>query len=99
MSYIDEKKTGYLVIAYPELSKKDAEWIARFRKAHDPLFYNIIEPHITFVLPTFGIARDDFIAEIEAKSENIQAFNFTCRCALMNNDRLSEYYHIFLAPD
>jgi len=99
MSYIDEKNRSLLVLAYPELTIKDRNWIDDFRKKHDPLFYGIVDPHFTIVFPTFGIEQNDFIAEVEEKSKKICKFDFTIRCALMNNDRLSDYYHIFLSPD
>ena len=99
MSYIDEKNISLLVLAYPELTIKDRNWIDNFRKKYDPLFYGIVDPHFTIVFPTFGIEQNDFVAEVEEKSKKIRKFDFTIRCALMNNDRLSDYYHIFLSPD
>jgi hypothetical protein len=99
MSYIDDEKTALLVLAYPNLYENDKNWIDSFRKEHDHIFYGIVEPHFTIVFPTFGIKTEDFIEEIHNKSKNIHKFNFTIRCALINNDRLSEYHHIFLSPD
>lgn len=69
MSYIDEKKVSFLVLAYPELSAEDKNWIDNFRKNHDPLFYGIVEPHFTLVFPTVGIKQDDFVNEIKEKSK------------------------------
>ena len=99
MSYIDEKNKSFLVLAYSELSSEDKSWIDNFRRNHDLLFYGIVEPHFTIVFPTFGIKQDDFVNETKEKSKNICRFDFTIRCAMMNNDRLSDYYHIFLSPD
>ncbi len=99
MSYIDEKNTAFLVIAYPELSDKDIKWIDSFRKKHDHLFYGVVEPHFTIVFPTFGIGYDDFVREIIDKTKDVKGFDFCLRCAMINNDRLSEYNHIFLSPD
>ncbi len=99
MSYIDEKNTAYLVLAYPELSAEDRNWIDSFRKEHDHLFYGTVDPHFTLVFPTFGISCEDFENEILEKVRDIKGFDFTVRCAVLNNDRLSEYCHIFLAPD
>ena len=99
MSYIDEKETALLVLAFPQLKDADRLWIDSFRKAHDPLFYGIVEPHFTIVFPTFGISTEDFICEVKDKIHNAAAFQFIIRCALMNHDRLSEYNHVFLSPD
>jgi len=99
LSYIDEKRKGLLVVAFPELSNKDKLWIENFRKKHDKLFYKIIEPHFTLVFPTFDISVPQFINEIQRLSQKIKKFEFTLKSAMMNNDLLSEYYHIFLIPD
>ena len=99
MSYINEKKEALLVIAYPELSADDKTWIDQFRKNHDPLFYGVVEPHFTLVFPTFGFEYEAFTQEIKEKAMASSSFEFVIRCAMMNNDKLSEYYHIFLVPD
>ncbi len=99
MSYIDEKKEAFLVLAYPELSDKDKQWIDSFRREHDHLFYGVVEPHFTIVFPTFGIDYDDFLKEVLDKTKDIKGFEFCIRCAMNNNDRVSEYNHIFLSPD
>ena len=99
MTYIDEKNMALLVLAYPKLTIKDRKWIDDFRKKHDPLFYGIVDSHFTIVFPTFDIKQNDFVAEVEKKSKKLYTLDFTIRCALMNNVRLSDYYHIFLSPD
>ncbi len=99
MSYIDEKNTALLVVAYPDLSDKDKEWIDSFRKKHSHLFYGVVEPHFTIVFPTFGISYDEFLKEVIDKTKDVKGFDFCIRCAMNNNDRLSEYNHIFLSPD
>ncbi len=40
-----------LVVAYPELSKSDYDRIQAFRQMHDPLYYDVVEPHFTIVFP------------------------------------------------
>jgi len=99
MSYIDEKNTALLVLAYPEISEEDRNWIDSFREKHDHLFYGIVEPHFTIVFPTFGISYNDFEKEVFEKTKDTKGFSFSLRCAMNNNDRLSEYNHIFLSPD
>jgi hypothetical protein len=99
MSYIDEKNTALLVLAYPILLEKDKLWLDSYRQKHDKLFYGIVEPHFSIVFPTFNIPYSDFILEIETKAKYVNKFNFIFRCAMMNHDKLSEYNHIFLSPD
>jgi hypothetical protein len=99
LSYIDEKQKGLLVVAFPELSDKDRLWIENFREKYDKLFYKIIEPHFTLVFPTFKISVPEFTNEIRNLSRRIKRFEFILKSAMMNNDLLSDYYHIFLIPD
>lgn len=99
MSYVDDNNTALLLLAYPEISPENRAWIDTFRREHDPLFYGIVEPHITLVFPTFGVSEEDFREEIHRLVQGVTPFDLTLRCAMMNNDRLSEYYHVFLSPD
>lgn len=99
MSYVNEKQPALLAIAYLQLNPADGSWINAFRKKHDHLYYGEIDPHFTLVFPTSGISPDDFVCEISSKSVNLESFNFVIRSAMTNNDRLSEYSHIFLVPD
>ena len=99
MSNLDETKEAFLVIAYPNFKKEDYRWINDFRSSHDMLFYKTVEPHFSLVFPTFKISEEDFIDEVEKRIKGILSFKFSIRCAMMNNDKLSEYYHVFLVPD
>jgi hypothetical protein len=99
MSYIDDPKAALLVLAFPKLSENDYKWIDSFRKNHDSIFYGVGEPHFTIVFPTFDIDPADFIKEIKDRSSDFPKFNFNIRCAMINNDQLSDYCHIFLIPD
>ena len=99
MSYITEEKEALAVLAYLELPQDDAKWIDNFRKEHDPLFYGVIEPHFTLVFPTFGFQYKIFEQEIREKAISLAPFEFVIRCAMMNNDQISEYYFLFLVPD
>ena len=99
MSYVTEEKEALLVLAYPELIIDDREWIDLFRKENDPLFYGVIKPHFTLVFPTFGFEYKTFEQEIREKAISFPPFEFVIRSAMMNNDKLSEYYYLFLIPD
>lgn len=90
---------GYLVLAYPKMSKEDYAWIQNFRKLHDEQYYEVVEPHFTIVFPTFGKPIEDFIKEVEKQSRDIISFDFSIRCAVINKDSFSDYWHVFLTPD
>jgi hypothetical protein len=99
LSYSDEKKTALLAIAYLQIDEVDRLWIDDFRRKHDPLFYGIIEPHFTLVFPTFGLTQNEFSEEIRTRAAHHKKIEFVLRCAMINNDLLSSFIHIFLIPD
>ena len=93
------KPMSYVLITYPQLSKEDSELIDSYRKVNDELFYNVVDPHFTLVFPVFDKEQEDFIAEIKAKATGLKKFSFTVRCATINKDSFSDYFHAFLVPD
>ncbi len=98
MSYLDDKNIAYLVLAYPKLKDSDRKWIDDFRKKNS-ILYGVVDPHFTIVFPTHGISYDEFENHVINTTNNIKAFDFKIRCAILNNDSLSEFYHFFLVPD
>ncbi len=87
-----------LVIAYPNLSDNDNMQIENYRKANDRMF-TMIRPHFTFVFPVAGISIPEFTTEIQKQLYQVQPISFALRCATVNKDAFSEYYHAFLVPD
>ncbi|HMG14266.1 MAG TPA: 2'-5' RNA ligase family protein [Saprospiraceae bacterium] len=87
-----------LVIAYPELTKRDLSQIENFRKEHDNMA-NLIKPHFTLVFPLDNIEVPDLIHEMDLLLEHEKAIPFSMRCAMINKDAFSENYHVFLVPD
>lgn len=90
---------AYLVISYPELSWSDYNWIQRFRRENDPLYYSVVEPHFTLVFPVFDIEETAFVQEATKLLAGVNKIDFTLRCATINKDAFSDYYHILLVPD
>lgn len=88
-----------LVLAYPEISKNDYDWIQDFRKHQDELYYQIVDSHFTLVFPVFDWSIDPFVTEIEKQSQTFEPFGFCIRCATLNKDAFGDYYHTFLVPD
>ncbi len=88
-----------LVVAYPELSKNDYDRIQAFRQMHDPLYYDVVEPHFTIVFPVFTWKPEAFVAEAMKQARGIRPFPFTLRSAVLNKDAFNDYYHTFLVPD
>lgn len=90
---------AYAVISYPELFNSDYQRIQQYRKENDEWLFTVVEPHITFVFPVTEMKERDFIAEIEDLSINVHKIDFVFRCAIINKDSFSDYYHALLAPD
>lgn len=90
---------AYLVLAYPELRNEDFEQIQNYRKHFDELFFRVVNPHFTIVFPVFDVSKEEFINEVKQKSKDVNKFDFTIRCANINKDAFSDYFHTFLVPD
>ena len=90
---------AYLVIAYPDLASSDLQRIQAYRKEHDPLYYQVVDPHFTLVFPVFDLERADFLAEAHRLLHGVQKFDFVLRCATINKDSFSDFFHILLVPD
>lgn len=90
---------SYLIITYPKLAIEDIDLIDNYRKQNDELFYKVVDPHFTLVFPVFDVAQDAFVKEIKSKAEGLTRFGFTLRCATINKDAFSDYFHAFLVPD
>ncbi|OGU54814.1 MAG: hypothetical protein A2V66_06935 [Ignavibacteria bacterium RBG_13_36_8] len=88
-----------LVLSYPEIEKKDYDWIQSIRESHDERYYKVVEPHFTIVFPTFNIDKNIFINHIISKTKKIKPFYFVLRCAMIVKDSFSDYTDVFLIPE
>lgn len=88
-----------LIINYPRISPEDFNWIQSVRKQHDELHQEIVDPHFTFVFPVFNFQAKAFINHIKQAIQEIEAFDFVLRCAVLGDDAFSDYTHVFLVPD
>src|SRR5688572_27047965 len=90
---------AYLALAYPELTSENFDQIQDYRKRYDERFFKVVEPHFTIVFPVFDMSQDEFIREVKYQSHGFTKFDFVLRCATINKDAFSDYFHIFLVPD
>jgi hypothetical protein len=90
---------GYLVLAYPDLTKSDFDKIQHYRELNDKLFFKSVAPHFTIVFPVFDKTETEFINEVKLQVTNVKKFGFNIRCSTINKDSFSEHYHSFLVPD
>lgn len=87
------------VLAYPNLKDEDYRVIQRFRKENDGLYYLVVEPHFSFVFPVENFKKEKFINEIAGKAKGIKPVEFEMRCAAVNKDAVSDWFHLLLVPD
>jgi hypothetical protein len=88
-----------LVLGYPELKAEDFEWIQNIRIKYDSRYYNVVNPHFTFVFPVFNFMQNEFTEEIILKTSGIKKIKFLSRCAVIVKDSFSDYTDILLVPD
>lgn len=88
-----------LALAYPRISDNDYQWIQEFREENDELYHGRIEPHFTLVFPVFNQRPETFIEEIKTRSSNHWRIEFAIRCAVMEKDAFTPYWHVLMVPD
>lgn len=88
-----------LILAYPQIEKKDYNWIQSFRAKYDERYFSIVDPHFTFVFPVFDVSEKDFIAHVQKASKKIKEFFFVLRCSQIVKDSFSDYTDVFLIPE
>lgn len=88
-----------LTLAYPKISDKDYQWIQEFREENDELNHGIMEPHFTLVFPVFNQRPETFIEEIKSRAADHSKIDFALRCAVMDKDAFTPYWHVYLVPD
>lgn len=90
---------SFLVLAYPTLSSSDFNYLQNYRLYNDELYFKVVKPHFTLVFPIVNFTLEEFTKEVKEKSILLKKVNFTIRCATINKDAFSDYYHTLLVPD
>jgi hypothetical protein len=89
---------AHLVLAYPKMNEEDYLLIQEFRRQND-FYFSVVAPHFTIVFPVFDIEKNNFINEAISNSINISPIDFEIKCATVNKDSFSDYFHLLLVPD
>ena len=84
--------------SYPRLNESDIRWIDEYRKKND-IYYELMDAHFSFVFPVYDIVAEDFMYEVKKQTTGCRKINFEIKCAIRNNDRTNEYWHVLLVPD
>lgn len=87
------------VVNYPALSEEDFEWIQSVRQEHDPLYYGVVDPHISLVFPTDGVDGPTFVNHVREKASATSPFEVVFRCTILGDPDFQGHAHAFLVPD
>jgi hypothetical protein len=91
--------TYYLVLAYPEISKEDFDFIQEYRSRNDHKYFKVVDLHFTIFFACDKFAEQEFIEEVKKQTTNIKSFEFELNLATINFDDSKKYYHEFLVPE
>jgi 2'-5' RNA ligase len=87
------------VVNYPELKQADFDWIQAIRRAHDPLYFDVVMPHLTLVFPTDQLEETIFIQHVKSIASRFSSFDIVFRCSLIGDPDFEDCAHVFLVPD
>jgi hypothetical protein len=79
-----------VVVSYPTVSREDSDWVQSIRAEHDELYFDVVDPHFTFVFPVFGFDRERFLKHVKKQVQGVRRIHFACGCATVVKDATNE---------
>ena len=89
---------SYVVIAYPDISQKDLDWVQETRQKNDPIMFRVVKPHVTFIFPTSKLNESILIKHVNTKIVGVKPFSVKFDKTKVVEDDSKTYFHAFLAP-
>lgn len=86
------------MISYPNISDADYKSLQDIRSANDPMYFNVVKPHVTLVFSTDKLSLTDFARHVRSKVTNISKFDAIFDSAKVVADDSKEFFHAFLIP-
>lgn len=86
------------VIAYPNISAEDYDWIQRIRRQHDSKKYNAVKPHVTIIFPTTKLDSDRLVKHVKNHLTGLGAFPVVFDSVRVVEDFSKTYSQAFLIP-
>jgi len=87
-----------LVIAYPDIDTGDFNWIQEIRKSHDPMYFNVVKPHVTLVFGTEKLDSQQLADFVKTKIQNFHPFSIRFDSTKVVEDDSGNFFHLFLVP-
>ena len=88
-----------LIVAYPDLTQEDAEWLTSLRERYEELGRSILPPHFTLVFPLSGMSKSTLARHIKERVADSIRVQFALRCSILVKDDSSDNYFVMLVPD
>lgn len=87
-----------VVIAFPNISAEDYEWIQKIRRQHDSKKFNVVKPHVTIIFPTTKLDSNSLARHIENHLTGLEAFPVVFDSVRVVEDFSKTYSQAFLVP-
>ena len=91
-------KRDFYVVAYPDISKDDRDWIEGIRRDHDPNAARIAA-HLTLAFAISGCSAERIHEHLSGFAQSECAIRLICRHVMVGHDHVNPIYHVFLVPD
>ncbi len=88
-----------IAICYPEIAKKEFDWIQSLRKRYDNDGYNLLDAHITFIFPIEKIEQSEFLDHIRPKITKSSAIEIELVRFKLSDKTFQGKWFIFLMPE
>ena len=89
---------SFVVIAYPKIDRKDYDWIQGIRKENDPMMFDVVRPHITFIFPTNKLDAASLTSHVEDHLTGFRSFAVIFDATKVVEDDSKTFTHLFLVP-
>ena len=87
-----------LIISYPNISPSDYDRIQDIRKAHDPMYFDVVRPHVTIVFGTEKLDPKGLREHAERRLAGARKIALVLDRAMVVEDDSGTFFHTFLVP-
>lgn len=89
---------SFVVIAYPKIRLQDFDWLQNVRRNNDPIMFDVVKPHVTFIFPTTKLAANELENHVKNSLGNTTTFSVRFDSTKVVEDDSKTYTHTFLIP-
>lgn len=89
---------SYLILAYPALKSADYDRVQAIRQASDPLYFDVVKPHVTLVFGTDKMNAQQLTEHAQHKLAGFRSFPILLDSVKVVEDDSKKFFHTFLVP-